>query len=79
MMQQYLVFQNQGPIDEMPGQKTSRCFHVAVHDSKVQQEDHSVHCSYKTVHYSIFLPAGWWLIHQLSDLLEGQLARVISR
>ena len=30
MMQQYLIFQNQGPIDEMPGQKTSKWFHVAV-------------------------------------------------
>jgi len=30
-MQECLIFQNQGPIGEMPGQKTSRWFHVAVH------------------------------------------------
>lgn len=79
MMQELLVFQNQDPIDEIPSQKTSRWFLVAVRKLPVQWEGYSVHCSYKTVHYSIFLPAGWWLIHQLSDLLEDRLARAISQ
>jgi hypothetical protein len=57
VMQWSLIFQNQGPIDEMPGPKTSKWFHVAVHNSLAQQQGHSVHCSYKIVHYLIFLPA----------------------